>query len=880
MEGRLALSAFECQSYSALQNVRVTSASDPDRDRFRDWPTPARYTVYTVAGVVLLLVLALIAGMIVVRRPLPQTTGDLRLKGLDDTVQVRRDGLGVPQIYAGTSHDLFYAQGFVQAQDRFWQMDYRRHLSAGRLSELFGARTLSSDMTARTLGWYRTAEREYQLVSAEAREALDSYSDGVNAWLSSHSGSGASLEYTVLSVAVDYRPEPWTPVDSLAWLKSMAWDLAGNVEDEIARARLSIDRDPAQVAELYPSYPYAERAPIVDTQRSAGQAARPAAMPAWRITGAMLRPLERVARSTREFPRTVGSGDGLGSNGWVVAGSHTTTGSPLLANDPHLDVGQPGVFYQMGLHCRTVGDSCPYDVAGFSWAGFPGIAIGHNDDIAWGMTNLRADTTDLYLEKVTGKDYLYDARRLPMEERDERIRIAGGDSKLITVRSTRHGPLVSDVSRELSSVGANAPAPTDAPERGNGYAVAVDWTASTPGTSTDALLAMNRAGDWAAFRAAAADLGAPATSLVYSDSLGNIGYQAAGAVPIRRAGHTGDYPAAGWEKSQDWTGKLVPATKLPTEFNPASGVIVAANQAVTGPSYPYRLADWFDYGYRSNRIHRLLRAGVADGAKLRAADMAGIQNDTRNPMGPVLAPYLLDVLLPSAYYASGQQLLSGWDYTQPDDSAAAAYFNAVWRMVLELTFHDQLRESLWPDGSSRWMAVMTRLLRHPDSPWWDDVDTSDVVENRDVILGKAMQEARDELVRLQSRDPKRWTWGHLHQLRLDRPTFSSGSWMAGALFDRHGHGAPGGTGAVNATAWDPRAGYAVTSAPAMRMVVDLGDLDRSRWVNLAGQSGHAFDEHYTDQVDLWLDGRTAPWPFSGAAVRRATDDTLVLRPEE
>ena len=378
VEGRLALSAFECQSYRARHNVRVTSASDPDRDRFRDWPTPARYTVYGVAGVVLLLVLALIAGAIVVRRPLPQTTGDLRLKGLDDTVQVRRDGLGVPQIYAGTSHDLFYAQGFVQAQDRFWQMDYRRHLSAGRLSELFGARTLSSDMAARTLGWYRTAEREYQLVSAGAREALESYSDGVNAWLSSHSGSGASLEYTVLSVAVNYRPEPWTPVDSLAWLKSMAWDLAGNVDDEIARARLSVDRDPAQIAELYPSYPYAERAPIVDTRRPARQAARPAALPPQRITRAMLRPLERVARSTRAIPRAVGSGDGLGSNGWVVAGSHTTTGKPLLANDPHLDVGQPGVFYQMGLHCRTVDDSCPYDVAGFSWAGFPGIAIGHN----------------------------------------------------------------------------------------------------------------------------------------------------------------------------------------------------------------------------------------------------------------------------------------------------------------------------------------------------------------------------------------------------------------------------------------------------------------------------------------------------------------------
>jgi penicillin amidase len=176
------------------------------------------------------------------------------------------------------------------------------------------------------------------------------------------------------------------------------------------------------------------------------------------------------------------------------------------------------------------------------------------------------------------------------------------------------------------------------------------------------------------------------------------------------------------------------------------------------------------------------------------------------------------------------------------------------------------------------MAMMTQLLQQPDSPWWDDVDTSDVVENRDVILGKAMQEARDELVRLQSRDPKRWTWGHLHQLQLNRPTFSNGSWMVSALFDRNGHGAPGGTGAVNATAWDPRAGYTVTNAPAMRMVVDLGDLDRSQWVNLAGQSGHAFDDHYTDQVDMWLDGRTAPWPFTADAVQRATDDTLVLKP--
>ncbi|MDX6359532.1 MAG: penicillin amidase, partial [Nocardioidaceae bacterium] len=440
---------------AARHNVPVTQPATPsgaaqERDRFRDWPTPARYLVYGVLVVVLLLVLALIAATIVIRRPLPQTDGTLTLKGLDRQVQVLRDDHGVPQIYADTSHDLFYAQGFVQAQDRFWLMDYGRHLTAGRLSELFGSRTLGSDMTARTLGWYRTAEREYLLLSPVARDALESFSDGVNAWLASHSGSDAALEYTVLSIDVDYRPEAWTPVDSLAWLKAMAWDLSGNIEDEIARARLSVNRDPAQISELYPAYPYAQHAPITGDR----PAARPAALGhGERITRPMLAPLDRVAAANRSMPAAVGVGDGIGSNGWVVAGSHTTSGKPLLANDPHLAVGQPGALYQMGLHCRTVDAACPYDVSGFTWAGFPGIAMGHNADISWGMTNLKADTVDLYLEKVTGTNYLFDDHVTPLEQHDEQIRIAGGGSKLITVRSTRHGPLVSDVSRELSSVG-------------------------------------------------------------------------------------------------------------------------------------------------------------------------------------------------------------------------------------------------------------------------------------------------------------------------------------------------------------------------------------------------------------------------------------------
>jgi penicillin amidase len=851
--------------------------SAPERDRFRDWPALFRYTIYGLVVVLVVGVAAAFAGTLVVRRPLPQTTGTLSVDGLTGKVQVLRDTHGVPQIYADNTSDLFLAQGYVQAQDRFWQMDYRRHAASGRLSELFGRRTLDSDMVARTLGWRRVAEREYPRLSAETRAALDAYSKGVNAWLSTHSGSRASLEYTVLSLSTDYRPEPWTPVDSLAWFKAMSWDLSGNIDDEIARARLSVDRDPAQVAELYPPYPYGTHPPIVDARSSA----RPAALPKERgdrIRGAMLGSLGRTAAAAKQVPTLLGTGDGIGSNSWVVSGALTTSGKPLLANDPHLDVASPGALYQTGLHCRIVDDACPYDVSGFSFAGFPGVVIGHNGKVAWGMTNLHADDTDLYLEQVTGSSYLYGGRQRPLTERDERIRVAGGSTKLITVRSSRHGPLLSDVSREVSSTGANAPAPNGAPDRGNGYAVAVDWQGMKPGRAADAILGFDRAQDWTGFRAAAAQLDTPAVNLVYADTAGNIGYQATGAIPVRRAGHTGDYPAAGWLRSQDPTGRTIPVAKLPTELNPPSGVIVAANQAPLGAQDSSRIADYWDYGYRSDRIGTLLRDRIDDGGKLRVEDMEAIQGDTRNPVAPMLVPYLLDILLPSAYDSGGQQLLADWDYRQPADSAAAAYFNAVWRNVLSLTFHDQLRESLWPDGSSRWMFVMSQLLQQPDSPWWDDVNTDDVVENRDSILTRAMEDARDELVRRQSRDPAKWTWGHLHRLDLDRPLFTDSSPLARALFDRDGRAAGGGSGAVDATSWDPRVDYAVTNAPAMRMVVDLGDLDRSRWVDLSGASGHSFDAHYLDQLGLWLDGKSAVWPSSTAGVKQQTKDTLTLRP--
>jgi penicillin amidase len=855
----LALEGLDCQSYGTMCDV--TDAAEEPRTPFREWPAAGRYAVYVAIGIVLALVGTGLAGVVLVRRSLPDTEGTVHLRGLDGEVTVLRDGHGIPQVYADTPRDLFRAQGYVQAQDRFWQMDYRRHLTSGRLSELLGPDALEVDMAVRTMGWRRVAEQELPLLSAPTREYLQAFSDGVNDYLARRGATRLSLEYLVLGLGgLDYQPEDWTPVDSLAWLKAMAWDLRGNMQDEIDRARLQVTLTDSQIRELYPSYDAAAHDPIMQ----------------W--TAGPPRATQKRAAGVSGRTTGLGSSGGLGSNSWVVSGRYTTTGKPMLANDPHLAPSLPGVWYQMGLHCRTVDADCPFDVSGFTFAGLPGVVIGHNQRIAWGFTNLGPDVTDLYLEKLRGQEYLYDGRWLPLKEHDEIIRIHGQPSRTITVRSTRHGPLLSDVSEELSTVGANADVPSGSPDRGNGYAVALKWTALQPSRTADAIFALDRASDWRGFRAAAQLFAVPSQNMVYADVAGNIGYQAPGRIPIRRGGRTGDFAVPGWDPANDWTGKFIPFAELPSELNPREGFIVTANQAVVGSSYPHHLTSAWDAGYRSQRIRTLLE-GELDHGKVDLGELTRMQLDTVNPMAPVLVPYLLEVLLPSQYYADGQRLLAGWDHRQGAGSGAAAYFNAVWRNLLRLTFHDQLKESVWPDGGDRWFAVVTRLLEDPDSGWWDDVTTDTVVENRDQILGQAMRDARDDLTRMVARDAPDWRWGGLHHLPLANETLGrSDIGLVRALFNRGPYPVGGSSAAVDATAWDAAEGYDAVSVPSMRMVVNLADLDASRWINLTGASGHAFDAHYTDQTELWLRGEYLPWAFSEEAVRQSAEHTLRLVP--
>lgn len=824
----------------------------------------------------------LIAGavfvVVTVRKSFPDTSGEVSLSGIHGKVEILRDDKGIPQIYADDPEDLFFAQGYAHAQDRFFEMDFRRHVTSGRLSELFGKSALKNDKFVRTLGWRRVAEQELAKLDDKTTRLLTAYARGVNSYIEGKSSSKLSLEYAVLSLTgPDYRPEPWQPADSLAWIKAMAWDLRSNMSDEITRTLSTAKLSPAQVDELYPSQPKANK-PIVGEGSNVyggkfqeytcpplalGCSAQPG------LARAAVASLKSAGKAADNLPALLGTGEGIGSNSWVVDGKHSVTGKPILSNDPHLAPSMPGVWYEAGLHCRKLSSECPYDVAGFSFSGMPGIVVGHNNKIAWGVTTMYADVADLYLEKVTGDTYEYDGKQKRLTKRTEKFKVEGGKTQTITVRSTQHGPIISDVDDDLADVGKTA----KVDGKSGNYAVALRWAALTPEPTIKAVFALDTAQNWTDFRAAAKLFTVPSQSLIYADVDGNIGYQPPGTIPIRGKGD-GRWPVPGWDPRYEWKGSI-PFDALPTVLNPKEGFIVTANQQVIGKQYPLNLGKDSAAGYRSQRIRDLLAAKP----KLSVADMTRIQLDMFSANARQLVPLLLKIPLDSSYYRQGQNTLRDWDYQQTADSGSAAYFNAVWSNLLRLTFHDELPKGQWPDGGERWFNVVRTIIKHPTSHWWDDVTTSNKIESRDEILTQAMRDARDELTREQSRDPHNWSWGKFHKLTLVNSTLGdSGVGIINSLFNRGPYEVGGGGGLVDATAWDATEGYDVTAVPSMRMVVDLAHMDKSRWIQLTGNSGHAFNDNYVDQTTLWLKGETMPWAFSKAAIAKSTKVKLTLKP--
>ncbi len=800
--------------------------------------------------IVIILLVLLAAGVLVVhvvRSSYPATSGEVRVAGLQSSVEVFRDSYGIPHIYASNDHDLFMAQGYVHAQDRFWQMDYWRHIGSGRLSELFGESVLETDRALRTLGFARIAQAELDRYGKEELALLQNYADGVNAYMEDRQGSSLSLEYAVLALNNrDYHPEPWEPLHSLTWAKVMAWDLSQNMTSEIARAVLLKTLSFEQVQQLYPPYP----------------ADQPVIVPGFTIAvPPPVQEIQQILSSSNRFEKTLKNAElnlsnldrflgskteSIGSNNWVISGKRTASGKPLLANDPHLGVQMPSIWYEIGLHCVTRGPDCSYDVAGFSFAGTPGVILGHNDRVAWGFTNVGPDVQDLYIEKLNPANpnqYEVNGQWVDMQIVNEKILVAGGATVPVTIRYTRHGPVVSDASQRLKNFRERAG--IDIPEQ---YAVSLRWAAFDPGETLQAItLRLNRAQGWEDFREAAKQFKVPSQNMIYADIDGNIGYQMSGKVPIRANGN-GWLPVPGWTDDNEWTG-FIPFEDLPHAYNPTEGYVASANNAVVDGGYPYFIgADW-DYGYRARRIVEMIEKHKTPISLFYIREMQG---DDKSLNAELLVPILLKVPLQDNHLNEVRKTLQNWNYQLKMDQSPAALFEVFWKQLLKNTFHDDLPEAYWPYGSSRSVEMMRQIVQQPDSHYWDDHRTKEA-ETRDQVFAASFKDAVAELEKSSGTNPALWKWGRLHQTYFRNETFGmSGIYPIEALFNRGPFSTSGGSTTVNATYWDASgASFEVEEIPSMRMIVDLSNLENSLSINSTGQSGHAFHPNYIDMAEPW-----------------------------
>lgn len=811
-----------------------------------------------VAGVLVVLAVAVgIVGARSVRRAFPKTQGSVDLDGLDAPVEVYRDDYGIPHIYADTTHDLFFAQGYVHAQDRFWQMEFWRHIGQGRLSEMLGESTLDTDIFIRTIGWHRTAEQELSMVEPEYLHALEAYSEGVNAYIDSHNRSQMGLEFTVLGLTgTDWEIEPWTPLNTLTWAKVMAWDLGADMDDELNRVDLLQRVGSEGMRDLYP--PYGDDHPV--------------AIPDASVIEAVSADLKLVGGFDPATNFAFGPGDAVGSNNWSISGDLTDTGTPLLANDPHLGIQMPSIWYEVGLHCNDPGPDCPYQLVGFSFAGAPGIVIGHNADIAWGMTNTGPDVQDLYVERINPEDpfqYEVNGEWVDMEVIREEIVVQGRDEPVVVnVRTTRDGPIISDLEsyagREGFALEDGQPALT---------ALAFRWTGLDPGMTFQSLNDVNRARNFGEFVDALSGFSGPGQNIIYADRQGNIGLQVTGQVPIRANGD-GTLPAPGWNDDYQWTG-FIPYEDMPRTFNPPEGYILTANNAMVGDDYPYLITTDWDPGYRAQRIHDMLEAEQP----ISKERIAEIQGDSLNltALEVIAALDELDPDDPGAQAA--QQMLVGWDGQMRRDSPEAALYGFFWQELVKATFYDELPEDLWPDGKTRAMNTLAMLVHQPDNPWWDDVTTPET-ESRDDILTVALEAGYAAAVEEMGDAPSGWAWGDIHTATFENQSLGqSGVAPIEAIFNRGPLSVDGGTAIVNATSWGNVAeGYAVTSVPSMREIIDLGDLTASLTMHTTGQSGHPYNRHYDDMLNPWADVEYHPMLWDRADVEANADAHLTLTP--
>ncbi len=779
------------------------------------------------------------------------------LPGLDGEVTVRWDEVGVPHIYASTLHDLVMVQGAVHAADRWWQMEWFRAQGSGRLAEIGGSALVPTDAYLRTLGLARNAQNDLAHMPADMSALLQAYADGVNAWLAGKTPGDAAMEYTVINQlreGLGAPPvtdvQPWEPLHSATWLQVMGLGLSGNMDAEVLRYQVAAQAGEDALDILTPGYDYAGQPLILEPGWTPVPAQSHQIGPLERLPG-----LENLA-ALRDA--------GLGSNNWVVAGSRTASGKPLLANDPHLGIQIPSIWYEIGLHCVEITDACPLDVSGFSFVGTPFVIVGHNRDIAWGVTNVGTDVQDLYLLELNPdnpRQYRYEGEWVDMEVIAETIRPWDGEPVTVEVLLTRFGPVVTDL------LGLDQP-------------VALRWAAADPSRNFQAFLGINAARNWDEFQEAVTYFDLAAQNFVYADVEGNIGYIASGRIPLRAEGHDGSLPVPGTSAEFEWQGYVDPREN-PRLFNPAAGTIVTANNAVVAPDdFPYTITVDWAYGYRAARIETLLQAEPYHTPDTFAA----IQFDNYNSAATLAVPWLAGLDFADERLAGAVAWLGEWDLQNAADSPQAALFNVFWDRFVPLVFDEMpfFEESF----NIRRLSLM---LDQPDHPLWANAELGE--GDPAALAARALGEALDFMESTYGTDRTAWRWGDLHvayfraapigQLPdgLD-PRLDQLLPVLRAIFNRETP-VSGGPAIVNATGWSVGSGtFTVNSLPSMRAIFDLSDWDSSRLIHTTGQSGSPQSKHYADMILLWASGQYHAHHFSAEVVAAHTVETWTLTPAQ
>jgi len=771
-----------------------------------------------------------------IRKSFPQTDGTLSVSGLQHSVQVIRDDYGVPRIEAANEHDLMLALGYVHAQDRLWQLDMARRVGEGRLSELFGFETLPFDRMFRIIGLRDIAERIEQKITPESRNRLQWYADGVNAFITVHKGK-YPIEFDMLR----YDPEPWLPLHSIIIGRLMAWELNLSWWTDLTYGALAERVGLEKALDIFPPFPQ-NVGPIVPAD-------------AWRkytaLTGGLL-------KTAHTFAAAWGPAGVLGgSNAWVVAPSKSASGKVILANDTHLQLQSPARWYEVQLHAPG------YDVSGMSIPGVPGIVAGRNQHIAWGLTNVMADDADFYIERIdttNGQQYFYDGEWWPVTVREEEIRIKGDTVVPVIIRSTRHGPIVSDIHTMLKR--ATYP-----------YVASMRWTGAEISDQVEAFNKIDRAANWSEFTKGVSEFAGPGQNFVYGDDQGNIGYWCGAWLPIRGK-QSSLLPLPGWDPSAEWKG-FVPFNELPHLFNPHEGYIATANNKIVDDSYPYHISDLWEPASRIVRLREVLGGQ----GTFSVQDFERLQNDMFSHQAKRLMPYVLAACKDSALGVPDELIvrnyLENWNFTFTKEDIATTIYQEFFVKLLENIYRDEMGDSLFHDWvmlGNVPIRVTTELVEEGKSNWFDDVGT-DSIETRDLIIRKSLREAIFTLRDSVSTQTKNWRWGDLHTVTLKHPfglvkpldrlfnigPFPYGGGATTLMSGEHSFNEP----------------FRVTVGPSFRQIFDFAKPDEWRAILPSGESGQVLHRHYDDQTQLWLNGA-----YRTVASRRETGkwERLTLEP--